>query len=121
MLQLVGVCVVGLDSLAEHPQQLVLKVSRAEVSHSIDEKPALVSVTLTPASQIAFSSFTARHLGQLMEVRFLGRPLMKPHLMEPITGGTLLILPPENGDGAGELARKLSAPSTEIEVAAPVE
>ena len=108
-------------AFAEQPQQLALKVAGAAVSHSIDEKTALVTVTLAPASQIAFSSFTAQHLGQRMEVRFLGQPLMKARLMEQITGGRLQISPGANGNDAGELARKLSAPSTEIEVAAPVE
>jgi hypothetical protein len=46
---------------------------------------------------------------------------MKARLMEQITGGRLQISPGANGNDTGELARKLSAPSTEIEVAAPVE
>ena len=56
-----------------------------------------------------------------MEVRFLGQLLVKARLRDQITGGQLQILPQSNGDDAGELTRKLSAPGTEIEVAAPVE
>jgi preprotein translocase subunit SecD len=100
---------------AAQSPRIILDVADAAVSRGIDERTG-VTVTLTAESRSSFADFTAKYIGRFIEVRFLGQVIMKARLVTEITGGKLQIVPEANSAAPTELAHKLSAPGTKIEV-----
>jgi preprotein translocase subunit SecD len=75
-----------------------------------------LQLELTPPSRDAFADFTRRHLDETIYVSIDGEAVMSPRLMEPITGGVLVI---SGMFAAGEveaIGKRISAADARVEV-----
>jgi len=57
----------------------------------------MVEYRLSEASRKAFADFSARHVGEKIDMRIDGKSMMKPIIREPITGdvGQIIASSPE--------------------------
>ena len=69
---------------------LELRVAKVSVVNDSADQKAL-SLELTPQSRDAFGAFTAEHVGQTIDLRIDGEVVMSPRLVEPITGGQIMV------------------------------
>ncbi|UDL90987.1 hypothetical protein LGH82_06800 [Mesorhizobium sp. PAMC28654] len=50
-----------------------------------------LSLELTPESKQAFAAFTTANVGKVVDLSIDGAVVMSPRLMEPITGGEIMV------------------------------
>jgi preprotein translocase subunit SecD len=92
----------------------VAKVS--VVADSADQKA--LSLELTPQSREAFGAFTAEHVGQTIDLRVDGEVVMSPRLMEPITGGRIMVSGTFEPGKLVEIGKRIIPGGAKVEVEA---
>jgi preprotein translocase subunit SecD len=98
-------------------EPLTLEVTEASVTYDTRNNQPMVSFRLSESSRKAFADFTARHLGQKIDIRIDGKSVMKPVIREPITGGAGQITA-SSPDEARQLAEQLASKAARFDVEA---
>ncbi|HHZ07933.1 MAG TPA: hypothetical protein GX405_04040 [Rhizobiales bacterium] len=78
----------------------------------------LLRLELTAESRSAFAAFTARHVGETVDLRVDGRVVMSVRLVEPIPGGVFVVGGLFAKGEAEALARRLEAGKATVELEA---
>lgn len=81
------VLVAGNSAMAE---PLTLAIARAKLVPGPVSGQSL-SLELTPESKQAFAAFTAANVGKVVDLSIDGAVVMSPRLVEPITGGEIMV------------------------------
>jgi putative tributyrin esterase len=71
-----------------------------------------VVVTLTPEGRARFASATAQYVGRSVAIVSFGQVLSTPYVVQPVTGGSVLIAGVRSMAEARALARPFAPPST---------
>jgi preprotein translocase subunit SecD len=95
----------------------MLEVTEASVAYDARNNFPLVTFRLAETGRKAFADFSARHVGQKIDMRVDGKSVMKPVIREPITGGVGQITA-SNPDEARQLADRLASKGARLEVEA---
>lgn len=98
-------------------ESLELHVGHASIVADSAGQRAM-QLELTSASSSDFAAFTGRHVGATIDLRVDGEVLMSPRLMDPITGGKIMV---SGSFARGELeaiAKSVSAAAAKVEVEA---
>jgi preprotein translocase subunit SecD len=96
---------------------LELKVAKASVVNDSADQKAL-SLELTPQSREAFGAFTAEHVGQTIDLRIDGDVVMSPRLVEPITGGKIMVSGTFEPGKLAEIGKRIIPGGAKVEVEA---
>lgn len=75
------------------------EIARVLPASDLSGTPA-VSVVLTRPAGAALSAFTARHVGEVIEVRLCGITVATPRVLTPLDGGAVLVQLPDGPDPA---------------------
>jgi preprotein translocase subunit SecD len=97
-------------------EPLVLDIAQVNVNPSVPEGQMALSLDLTPESRQAFADFTTANVGKTIDLSIDGTVVMAPRIMEPITGGKLMV---SGNFAAGEverIARKILDGDVKVEV-----
>jgi preprotein translocase subunit SecD len=95
-----------------------LEVTEAEVAYDARNSAPIVTVRLSETSRKAFADFSARHVGEKIDLRIDGNSVMKTVIREPITGGVGQILATSK-DGAQQLTERLKSKAPLVVEAIP--
>ena len=96
---------------------LELRVAKVSVVNDSADQKAL-SLELTPQSREAFGAFTAEHVGQTIDLRIDGEVVMSPRLMEPITGGKIMVSGTFEPGKLVEIGKRIIPGGAKVEVEA---
>jgi preprotein translocase subunit SecD len=97
-------------------EPLVLDIAQVNVTPSVPEGQMALSLDLTPESRQAFADFTTANVGKTVNLSIDGTVVMAPRIMEPITGGKLMV---SGNFVAGEverIARKILDGDVKVQV-----
>jgi preprotein translocase subunit SecD len=94
---------------------LELGVAKVSVVNDSADQKAL-SLELTPQSREAFGAFTAEHVGQTIDLRVDGEVVMSPRLMEPITGGKIMVSGTFEPGKLAEIGKRIIPGGAKVEV-----
>ena len=72
-------------------EPLVLGIVQVNVTPAIPEGQMALSLDLTPESRQAFAEFTTANVGKTVNLSIDETVMMAPRIVEPITGGKLLV------------------------------
>lgn len=97
-------------------ESIVLHVQHASIVNDSAQQMAL-QVELTQESQGDFAAFTTRHLNETIDLKVEGAVLMSPRLMEPITGGKLMISGQFGMSELSTIAKRIEAADAKVEAA----
>ena len=100
--------------LAAEP--LALDVLRATPGFDPRAREPIVSIYLRPASIKAFHELTRANVGRNLELRIDGKRVTKTVIGEPISGGVFQVDGDFTRDQAREIASRLSAGTSSVEV-----
>jgi len=96
---------------------LELKIAKVSVvADSADQKA--LSLELTPQSRDAFGAFTAEHVGQTIDLRIDDEVVMSPQLVEPITGGKIMVSGTFEPGKLVEIGKRIIPGGAKVEVEA---
>jgi preprotein translocase subunit SecD len=102
-----------------HPvsaELLALDVLRASAGFDYRAREPVVSIYLRPVSIKAFFDLTRANVGRNIELRMDGKTVTKTVIAEPIAGGVFQIDGDFSREQAREIARRLSAGTSKVEV-----
>ena len=94
---------------------LPLDVEKATVTYGFPDQSAL-DLQLTPQGGEAFAGFTARHVGKTVDLVIDGKVMISPRLVEPITGGRIVVSGKFAPGRLEAIARRISAGSATVDV-----
>lgn len=97
-------------------EPLVLGIAQVNVTPSVPAGQMALSLDLTPESRQAFADFTTANVGKTVNLSIDGTVMMAPRIMEPITGGKLMV---SGNFVAGEverIARKILDGDVKVQV-----
>jgi preprotein translocase subunit SecD len=97
-------------------EPLALDILRASPGFDARVREPVVSVYLRPASSAAFFAFTRANVGKRLELRIDGKLVTKTVIGEPIGGGVFQFDGNFTRDQAREIAERLSAGASKVEV-----
>jgi preprotein translocase subunit SecD len=97
-------------------EPLTLEVTEASVAYDSRNFP-VVTFRLAEASRKAFADFSARHVGEKIDMRIDGKSVMKTVIREPITGGVGQITA-SSPDEARQLADRLASRAAKFDIEA---
>ena len=95
-------------------ETLVLDVENAAARIDPQSGQPIVVITLSTASQVAFSEFTKVRIGERTKLRFGQRVLTEPFIREQISGGTIMISGSMTTAAAQELAVQITSASGQL-------
>ena len=93
----------------------MLEVVEASVAYDTRNNQPMVAFRMSEGSRKAFADFSARHVGEKIDIRIDGKSVMKTVIREPITGGVGQIIAP-NPDEARQLAARLSSKAAKLDI-----
>lgn len=105
-------------STSAFAEPLTLEVTEANVAYDARNSAPVVTFWLSEASRKAFADFSARHVGEKIDLRIDGNSVMKTVIREPITGGVGQILATSK-DGARQLTERLKSKAPLVVEAIP--
>ena len=94
---------------------LPLDVEKATVTYSFPDQSAL-DLQLTPEGGEAFASFTERHVGETVDLVIDGKVMMSPRLVEPISGGRIVVSGKFAPGRLEAIARRIAGGSATVDV-----
>jgi preprotein translocase subunit SecD len=94
---------------------LPLDVEKATVTYGFPDQSAL-DLQLTPQGGEAFAGFTERHIGKTVDLVIDGKVMISPRLVEPITGGRIVVSGKFAPGRLEAIARRISAGSATVDV-----
>jgi preprotein translocase subunit SecD len=97
-------------------EPLALDVLRATAGFDYRLREPIVSIYLRPVSIKAFSELTKANVGRSIELRLDGKTVTKTVIAEPVSGGVFQIDSDFTRDQAKEIAHRLSAGASKVEV-----
>src|SRR3954452_22757367 len=109
-----ALAVAGVDLAGAEP--LLLTVQQAVPALDPQTNEPLVRFTFRPESKQRFADFTTANVGKTIELRIDGRVIMRPVIRQPIYGGTGSIAGGFSFPEATDIARRLTAGTSQIEV-----
>ena len=110
-----GLLLLSAPALAE---PLTLEVTEAEVAYDARNSQPIVTFRMSEASRKAFADFSARNVGEKIDLRIDGNSVMKTVIREPITGGVGQILATSQ-DSARQLTDRLKSKAPLVVEAIP--
>jgi preprotein translocase subunit SecD len=97
-------------------EPLALDVLRATPGYDQRTREPIVSIYLRPASIKAFHELTRANIGRNVELRIDGRPVTRTVIGEPVAGGVFQVDGNFTRDQARDIAGRLSAGASRVEV-----
>ena len=97
-------------------EPLVLGIAQVNVTPAIPEGQMALSLDLTPESRQAFAEFTTANVGKTINLSIDGKVVMAPRIMEPITGGKLMVSGNFAGGEVERIARKILDGDVKVQV-----
>jgi preprotein translocase subunit SecD len=98
--------------------EISINVISAESGVIRSTKEAFLSLTVTEASQQAVAEFTARHVGDQVDIRVDGRSISKPVIREAMTHGPISFGLLSSEEEAKALADRLNSGTAKVEIEA---
>jgi SecD/SecF fusion protein len=95
---------------------LALDVLRATAGFDYRAREPIVSIYLRPVSIKAFFDLTRANVGRSIELRMDGKTVTKTVVAEPIAGGVFQVDGNFTREQAKEIAHRLSAGASKVEV-----
>jgi hypothetical protein len=100
-----GVAPVG-SAMAPPDDNIGLDIRNAVVAYDRHDHPA-IRARLTPRSAVAYFRFTRFYQGRIIELLVDGRVVSAPRVIEPITGGLILLSGSLTYEQAARIAQRL--------------
>jgi preprotein translocase subunit SecD len=97
-------------------EPLLLEIERASAAFDQRTSEPVVTFVMKEGSKHAFSELTRQNVGRAMEFRIDGRAVMAPVIREPILGGSGQIAARFSIDEARNIAQRLQAGTSRLEV-----
>jgi preprotein translocase subunit SecD len=97
-------------------EPLLLEIERAAAAFDQRTNEPLVTFVMKEGSKRAFGELTRKNVGRAMEFRIDGRAIMTPVIREPILGGSGQVAGRFSVDEAREIAQRLQAGTSRLEV-----
>ena len=94
---------------------LPLDVEKATVTYGFPDQSAL-DLQLTVQGGEAFAGFTQRHVGKTVDLVIDGKVVISPRLVEPITGGRIVVSGKFAPGRLEAIARRIAAGSATVDV-----
>jgi preprotein translocase subunit SecD len=98
-------------------EPLSLEVTEASVAYDTRNNFPVVTFRLAETSRKAFADFSARHVGEKIDMRIDGKSVMKTVIREPITGGVGQITA-SSPDETRQLADRLASRAAKFDIEA---
>ena len=99
-------------------EPLQLAVAKASVVADRVTNQQSLSLELTPASREAFGAFTTEHVGDTVDLRIDGEVVMSPRMVEPITGGLIMVSGTFEPGQLAEIGKRILPGGAKVEVEA---
>lgn len=109
-----GVAPIASD-MAPPDDNVRLEIRNAAIAYDRDDHPA-VRARLTERSAIAYFRFTRFYQGHIIELLVDGRVVSAPRIVEPITGGLILLSGSLTYEEAARIAQRLKAHDARLTV-----
>ena len=103
------------SDLAPPDDNVRLEIRNAAVAYDRDDRPA-VRARLTERSAVAYFRFTRFYQGRIIELLVDGRVVSAPRIVEPITGGLILLSGSLTYEEAARIAQRLKAHDARLTV-----
>jgi preprotein translocase subunit SecD len=107
---------VFLASAAVIAEPLSLEIERASAGFDQRTREPVITFVMKDESKRAFGELTRKNVGRAMEFRIDGRAIMTPVIREPILGGSGQVVGRFTVDEAREIAQRLQAGTSRLEV-----
>jgi hypothetical protein len=109
-----GVAPVASD-MAPPDDNVRLEIRNAAVAYDQNDRPA-IRARLTERSALAYFRFTRFYQGRIIELLVDGRVVSAPRIVEPITGGLILLSGSLTYEQAARIAQRLKAHDARLTV-----
>jgi hypothetical protein len=109
-----GVVPISSD-MAPPDDNVRLEIRNAAVAYDRHDRPA-IRARLTPRSAVAYFRFTRFYQGRIIELLVDGRVVSAPRIVEPITGGLILLSGSLTYEQAARIAQRLKAHDARLTV-----
>ena len=103
------------SAMAPPEDNVGLEIRNAVIAYDRRDRPA-IRARLTPRSAVAYFRFTRFYQGRIIELLVDGRVVSAPRIVEPITGGLILLSGSLTYEQAARIAQRLKAHDARLTV-----